>query len=225
MKPHADDDIVRKDATHSKEDALQYDQQAAEHPFHGHAALFGMMSGFVKPGDSLLDIGIGTGLSSIPFHEAGLEIYGFDSSETMLEVCESKGFAKQLVGHDLRDIPFPYPRRSFDHVISLGVLNFYSDLAPVLREVARIIRPGGILGFSVEEQKPGQEAEYLFLIDPGSSQAGETWMRMYRHSADQIRGLLADSGFTAMEDCEFLADSYPERGIEIYFRAYVAGKR
>ena len=222
MDSHADSSGARKDATHSKEDALQYDQQAAEHEFHGHAVLFGLMSEFVKPGDTLLDIGIGTGLSSIPFHEAGLEICGFDSSEAMLEVCESKGFAKQLVVHDLRNAPYPYERRSFDHVISLGVLNFYSDLAPVLREVARIIRPGGILGFSVEEQKPGQEAEYLFPIDPGSRQPGEMWIRMYRHSDEHIRELLETNRFAVLNDSEFLADRYPDQGIEIRFRAYVA---
>jgi predicted TPR repeat methyltransferase len=221
---HTDGDSVRKDATHSREDALQYDQQAAEHEFHGHSLLFDLMSGFVKPGDTLLDIGIGTGLSSIRFHEAGLAIYGFDSSKAMLEVCESKGFARQLLLHDLRDIPLPYPRRAFDHVISLGVLNFYGDLAPVLREVARIVRPGGILGFSIEEQKPGQEAEYLFPIDPGSSQPGETWIRLYRHSDDHVRELLASNGFAVLQDCEFLADRYPDQGIEIYFKAYVARK-
>ena len=224
MNSHTDGTGTRKDATHTREDAAQYDQQAAEHEFHGHAVLSSLMSEFVKPGDTLLDIGIGTGLSSIPFHKAGLEIHGFDSSAAMLEVCESKGFAKQLVVHDLRDVPFPYPPRSFDHVISLGVLNFYGDLAPVLQEAARIIRPGGFVGFSVEEQKPGEEAEYLFRWDPGSSQSDEMSVRMYRHSDEHIRGLLASNGFAVLKDCEFLADRYPDQEIEIYFRAYVAQK-
>jgi predicted TPR repeat methyltransferase len=219
-----EDRSIEKNPTHSREDAAEYDQQAAEHPFHGHAALFGLMSGFVKPGDTLLDIGIGTGLSSIPFHDAGLEVYGFDSSEAMLEVCESKGFAKQLVVHDLRNLPFPYAHRSFDHMISLGVLNFYGTLAPVIAEAARIIKPGGVLGFSVEEQKPGQEAEYLFPIDPGSAGSDAVSIRTYRHSDRHVRELLASSGFTVLKDCEFLADRHPETGIEVYFKAYVARK-
>jgi predicted TPR repeat methyltransferase len=221
---HTDGNSTGKDATHSREDAAQYDQQAAEHESHGHAALFGLMSEFVKPGDTLLDIGIGTGLSSIPFHNAGLKTCGFDSSEAMLDVCESKGFAAQLILHDLRDVPFPYTQRSFDHVISLAVLNFFGDLAPVFQEAARIIRPRGIFGFSVEEQKPGQQAEYLFRIDPASSQSNEKSVRMHRHSDGHIRRLLASKGFAVLKDCEFLADRYPAQGIDIYFKAYVAQK-
>jgi len=208
-----------------REEAARYDQQAREQGWGGHEILFGLMYEFIKPGETLLDIGIGTGLSSILFHRAGLQIYGFDSAKDMLEVCESKGFAAQLVQHDLRLVPFPYAARAFDHVISLGVLNFYAELAAVFEEAARIIRPQGIFAFTVEDQKPDQQAEYVFPTSGDSAQPNEeTGVNMYRHSDGHITGLLAGNGFAPLKQSEFLAARYPAEGLDIYFRAYIARK-
>lgn len=200
----------------SSEDASNFDKLAAEHGWHGHEVLFGMMYEFIKPGETLLDIGIGTGLGSFLFHQAGLEIHGFDRSRERLEMCESKGFAAHLIEHDLRQVPFPYPDNFFNHVISLAVLNFFPDLAPVFEEAARIIRPHGVFGFTVEEQKPGKEAEYLIPT------SGDSSVTMYRHSDAHIRGLLTKNEFTPLKDLEFLADRNPAEGMDIYFKAYVA---
>ena len=204
-------------------DAARYDEQVREHGCHGHEVLFGLMYEFVGPGQALLDVGIGTGLSSFLFHQAGLRISGFDCSPEMLDVCAAKGFASQLVRHDLRVVPFPYAAHSFDHVISLGVLNFFADLAPVVAEAARIVRPQGIFAFTVEEQKPEQPAAYIFRIGSDSAQRSEDIAApMYRHSDAHIRELLNRNGFTPLKDFEFLADRYPAEGIDIYFKAYVA---
>jgi len=206
----------RNSSDSHSEDASNYDQLAAEHGWHGHEALFGMMYEFIRPGETLLDMGIGTGLGSFLFHRAGLQIHGFDRSREMLKTCESRGFAAHLIEHDLRQVPFPYPDNFFNHVISLAVLNFYPELAPVFEEAARIIRPHGIFVFTVEEQKPGQEAEYL--IHANEKEA----INMHRHSDAHIRGLLTKHGFTPLKDFEFLADRYPAEGMDIYFKAYVA---
>ena len=207
------------------ENAAQYDQQASEHGWHGHEALFGLMYEFAKPGETLLDIGIGTGLGSFLFHETGLQVFGFDSSKEMLAVCESKGFAVQLVQHDLRRAPFPYPANSFNHVIALAVLNFFADVAPVFEEAARIIRPHGIFAFTVEEQKPGQQVEYVIRTSGGTGQPhDETLVNMYRHSDAHIGDLLAGNGVMLLKDFEFLANRYPTHGMDIYFKAYVARK-
>jgi len=210
--------------SHDK-DAAQYDRQAREHGCHAHEALFGMMYEFVSPGETLLDMGIGTGLGSILFHKMGLHVSGFDSSSGMLAMCEAKGFAAQLVQHDLQDVPFPYPATSFNHVISLSVLHFFADLAPVFEETARIIKPRGVFGFTVEEQKPGQRAEYVIRIDGGPDRpAQEAVVNMHRHGDTHVRYLLAGNGFTPLKSFEFFADRHPTEERNIYFKAYVARK-
>jgi len=44
---------------------------------------------YVNPQDRLLDIGLGTGLGSLPFAKTGLEIFGIDGSGEMLKICKS----------------------------------------------------------------------------------------------------------------------------------------
>jgi len=208
--------------SHDSEAAL-YDQSVSERGCYGNEALFGLMYEFIKAGETVLDMGIGTGLSSILFHRTGLRVSGFDSSQGMLDVCASKGFAANLVRHDLQDVPYPYAADSFDHVLCVGVLHFFSDLAPVFREAARIVRPDGFFAFTIEEQQPDQKAEYVIRLGdgPGSGGAYAT-VHMFRHSEAQVADLLASAGFALLKRFEFFADRHPTEEHKIYFNAHVA---
>jgi hypothetical protein len=53
--------------------AFEYDRQARETNWLGPEVVFGLVYEYVKPGETLLDLGIGSGLSSIRFHQAGLQ--------------------------------------------------------------------------------------------------------------------------------------------------------
>jgi predicted TPR repeat methyltransferase len=66
-----------------------------------------------NPQDRLLDIGIGTGLGSMPFAKTGLEIFGIDGSVEMLKICKSKEFATDLKQFNLQNTPRPFgnPKR------------------------------------------------------------------------------------------------------------------
>ena len=55
-----------------------------------------------------------------------------DISQEMLDACRWKGF-DNLTLHDLTEPPYPYASESFDHVLCLGVLNFFSDPSPIGR--------------------------------------------------------------------------------------------
>lgn len=195
-----------------------YDLQARDMGWHGHEALFGLMHEYVRRGQSLLDMGIGTGLSSEPFHRAGLQVSGFDSSDAMLLTCADKGFVGHLVRHDLLNPPFPYLDGSYDNVISLAVLHLMIDLAPVIREASRIVKPGGMFGFSVEERKEGDEVFHV-VGTPG----GESEVRMYRHADADVCSMLEESGFLVKKNFTFLADPLHQAGI--FFKLYVAQRR
>ena len=83
--------------------ANEYDNQARATNWFGPEVVFGLAYEFVRPGDCLLDLGIGSGLSSILFHQAGLRVFGLDGSNEVLNVCKSKNFAEELKQHDLAD--------------------------------------------------------------------------------------------------------------------------
>src|SRR5512146_574871 len=144
-------DTVIRDAA----SADGYDEQAKQTNWLGPDVVFGLTYEFIHSGESLLDVGIGSGLSSIPFHKAGLRIFGLDASSEVLRVCAAKSFAEDLKLHDLRELPLPYASGSFRHLISVAVLNSFRDLGPLMREFARIMDGQGILAFTVEDQKPG----------------------------------------------------------------------
>lgn len=204
--------------SYRREEAASYDRQAREMGWHGHEALFGLMHEYVRRGQTLLDMGIGTGLSSEPFHRAGLQVSGFDSSDEMLLACADKGFVGALVRHDLLDTPFPYADASYHHVISLAVLHLVRDLGPVFAEAGRIVRPGGIFGFSVEAQKSGQDRSHVVRGGVDDSE-----IEMIRHADEEVRALLDQSGFEVCKRFEFLADPLHEGGID--FKLYVSKRR
>jgi len=138
--------------------AAQYDKQVHEYNSYGHDTLFGMSFEYVNSRDCLLDLGIGTGLASRSFAKLGLNVYGCDGSAEMLKMCESKAFATELKVFDLHDTPLPYSDYFFDHAICCGVLHFFDDLETILKEVFRIIKPGGIFAFTVAGQTAEEEA-------------------------------------------------------------------
>lgn len=216
----ANDTIIR-----DSQSALEYDDQARKTNWFGPEVVFGLAYEFVKPGDSLLDLGIGSGLSSILFHQAGLKIYGMDGSCEILKVCAAKGFASGLVEHDLREVPLPCPSRAYDHVVAVAVLNSFKNLLALFEEVARIIRPDGIFAFTVEEQKPGQGDRYAINRVDVSERPDETALMLYRHRKEQISAWLDQNGFTRLKVLEFIAFRYPAENRDIYFKAYIVRKQ
>jgi ubiquinone/menaquinone biosynthesis C-methylase UbiE len=206
--------------------AIGYDDQARKTNWFGPEVVFGLAYEFVKPGDALLDLGIGSGLSSVLFHRAGVQVYGLDGSGEVLEVCRLKGFARELKEHDLREMPLPYPSGCFNHVISVAVLNSFKDLSPLFGEAARIMKPGGIFAFTVEEHKPGQEESYAInRVEVDEAPKEDAAVRLYRHRQDDLARLLVQEGFELLKSLEFLAFKYPAQNMDIFFKAYVACKQ
>ena len=215
-------DTIIKD----KKAADEYDLQASATHWHAPEVVFGLVYEFVNAGESLLDLGIGSGLSSIPFHKAGLHIYGLDGSSEVLQVCAAKGFAVELKQHDLRDLPLPYTYNSFDHIICVAVLNSFKELGSLFDDVSRIVKKDGIFAFTTEERKTGQEDHYAINpVEVSEKPDAETAVTLYRHSDATISETLERSGFSLLKSLEFLAFKYPAENTDIYFKATVARKR
>ncbi len=95
----------------------------------------------VGPGDRALDVATGTGDLAIELAGRGAEVVGSDFSEGMLDVARGK--ASQLRWEQANALALPYEDGSFDAAtVGFGARNF-SDLERGLREMARVVRPGG----------------------------------------------------------------------------------
>jgi len=196
-----------------------YDAQAVATGWLGPEVVFGLAFEYVTPGDTLLDVGIGTGLGSLPFHKAGLRILGMDLSDEMLKGAESKGFVSELTKHDLTSLPYPYGDQSLDHVICVGVLQLFPSPEPVFREASRVLRDGGVFAFTTIERDSTGPAE--LTVGPEHTGSDET-VTMYMHDAPMVRSLLLDRALTVQRELEFVAYMDADRKERLRARAYLA---
>ena len=202
--------------------AENYDKSSEESGWYAPEVLFGLMYRHVNLDDTLLDIGVGTGLASVLFEKAGLVIHGIDRSPSMLAQCGRTHPAFTLVEHDLTIAPWPFGKDRFDHAVSTGVTHFLTDLRLVFSEAARIIRTGGTLGFDFAEYSAGIHEGYERHSDGVFTRLDTEYnVRIVRQTADHVFGLLDEIGFDVLHDVDFLVS----RERKDYFRAVVARRR
>jgi demethylmenaquinone methyltransferase/2-methoxy-6-polyprenyl-1,4-benzoquinol methylase len=97
----------------------------------------------VWPGDRVLDACCGTGDLAVAAEQRGGRVVGLDFSEKMLERARPKSGAIEWIQGDALALPFE--DGSFDAAtVGFGVRNL-ADLEGGLRELARVLRPGGKL--------------------------------------------------------------------------------
>ncbi len=96
----------------------------------------------LSPNHVILEVGVGTGLS-IPEFPRGPGIYGIDISRPMLERARARarrprsGVVEADAGH------LPFADRCFDGALAPYVVSVVPEPATMLREVCRVVRPGG----------------------------------------------------------------------------------
>ena len=98
----------------------------------------------IAVGNSILDIGAGTGRFVLPLREAGYAMYGIDISERMIKIAKSKakGETFNLITANAKAIPFK--NSTFNCVISYRTLIHIPAYKGVFMEISRVLKPGGI---------------------------------------------------------------------------------
>jgi len=108
----------------------------------------------------VLEVGIGSGLN-LPFYDADrvTGVWGLDPSEQLTalarEAAEDVPFDVELVKGEGEEIPFD--GASFDTVVVTYTLCTIPDAVPALREMARVLKPGGRLLFCEHGVAPDAE--------------------------------------------------------------------
>jgi len=210
--------------SHDRE-AEQYDDQVAQYEYYGNEAQFGLCYEDLTPGQTLLDLGIGTGLSSRLFARYGLKVTGVDGSAKMLEVCRKKGFTEALHQLDLNELPLPFADGEFDHVLASGLFHFFGDLAPMFRETARLLPVEGLFVFNVVT--PERDLPRFKDDDDQPREVPTPWgVSIWQHSYTYMTKLLEEAGFDLLkrQRLVMLGGTAPDSPDMVY-ALYVARKR
>ncbi|MEU8825574.1 class I SAM-dependent methyltransferase [Streptomyces sp. NPDC048636] len=141
----------------------------------------------LRTGDAVLDAGCGTG-RALPALRAAVgpegTVLGADLTPAMLEAAiraERDGAAALLVGDVAR---LPLRDGSLDAVFAAGLISHLGEPDPGLRELARVVRPGGRLALFHPVGRAALAARHGRQVTPGDLRA-----------EPNLRPLLARSGW------------------------------
>jgi demethylmenaquinone methyltransferase/2-methoxy-6-polyprenyl-1,4-benzoquinol methylase len=100
---------------------------------------------YIQNGDSVLDVGAGTGVL-IPFLTgyAGA-VTAIDSAEKMIEVARRKFEGKAVTFIHGDALEYPFPDASFDHIVCYSVFPHFDDKPLAIARLAKKLKPGGLL--------------------------------------------------------------------------------
>ena len=108
----------------------------------------------VKPGDSVLETSVGTGLN-FKYLPRGVKLAGLDLSAEMLANCQTN-LRRWQMDADLylgNAECLPFADATFDVVYTAGAFNFFSDRAKAIREMIRVAKPGSHLMIEDETEE------------------------------------------------------------------------
>jgi demethylmenaquinone methyltransferase/2-methoxy-6-polyprenyl-1,4-benzoquinol methylase len=139
----------------------------------------------------VLDVATGTGAVAAELvRRRGCRVTGIDQSPEMLAAARGRLAAQGLEGRvelvqgEAERLPFP--DESFDGLTVTYLLRYVADPAATLRELLRVVRPGGTLAsleFAVPERRPVRAAWRLYtgvVLPSAGALAGPAWWRAGR---------------------------------------------
>ena len=121
----------------------------------------------LKGGQSVLEVGFGSGVSFLNLSQLYQEIHGLDLTADTRQVEEM--FANLGIQTELRNgsvLQIPYPDQSFDAVLLISILEHLQpeEQLPAFREIWRELKPGGPVGYRVPAGRAFLVFIFLLLI-------------------------------------------------------------
>jgi len=132
------------------------------------AVVFGAFAG-IAAGSKILDVGCGPGALTAYARSRGAEVSAIDPSPPFVDAIRARfpgidariGTAEEL----------PYDAGAFDAALAQLVVHFMTDPVAGIKQMARVVRPGGVVAACVWDGPTGALAPFwdvVHLIDPGA---------------------------------------------------------
>ena len=143
----------------------------------------------------LLDVGCGTGNHIQRYRSRGFDVAGVDGSETMLKHARDINPGVDIRLADVESIPFE--DASFDLLLCIEVLRYLRDPTPCIREMARVLKPGGLC---LATATPRFNLNGYWMINKiaGRIQIGRlTRLKQFFTTSGQLNRQFVEAGFGA----------------------------
>ncbi len=146
----------------------------------------------------LLEVGTGTGRIAVPLLERGANLVGCDLSTKMLARQQAKWPAARLAQTDATALP--YAAAAFDGVLTIHVLHLIGNWRGAVREIQRVLRPGGVFVNSwnphtTREVDTDIRDRWHALVEA----RGGSWRRPGVQSRDELVAYLTEMGSSVAE--------------------------
>jgi len=98
----------------------------------------------------IIDVGCGTGLVGVELEKGGFSNFdGIDISQEMIDIAKQRGYAQLFIGS--LNVSLPCENNEYDAALCVGVFTHGHVGSNRLDELVRIVKPGGIVCFTVNE--------------------------------------------------------------------------
>lgn len=149
---------------------------------------------WLEPAQGLrwIDVGCGSGAFTelIVAHCAPSEVQGIDPSEGQLVFARARAGARGAVFQTGDAMALPFPAASFDVAVMALVLVFVPDAAKSVAELARVVRPGGLVATYMWDMLGGG-----FPLDPILDEMRAMGLSLTRPPHMEVSTLAALRGF------------------------------
>jgi SAM-dependent methyltransferase len=183
-------ELVARANAHPEDHLLQFGSLLAAHQYLG---LYHLVQRHLPEGARVLDWGPGNGHFSYFLQRAGYDASGYSLLEGAFVRWLPDPQYRFTRGDESEPTRLPFPDAAFDAVASVGVLEHVRETggteAGSLREIARVLRPGGFF-FCYHFPNRWSWIDWMARRVPG------THRHDYRYGRRDIEKLAADAGLT-----------------------------
>lgn len=174
---------------------------------------------YLKPGMTLLDCGCGSGSITVGLAKvvAPGQVTGVDISDAEIERAHARATEAEIANVEFQVgniYQLDFPDNSFDALFSHNVLEHVAEPNRALREMHRVLKPGGVIGIRGTDIGGVIYAPADALMDRFLSVYEADWAAVNGHPriGRRLGGLLIEAGFTEVQaSASYEVYSDPER--------------
>ncbi len=208
--------------------ASQYDEATKAYKWIAHERVNTLLLPHLKPGNSVLDVGIGTALSTVAFLKAGCHVCGVDISHKMLEKAREKYPALELYQGNIEEgLPF-LSSRSFDIVLGVGILEFVTNIEKVIGILSEKTKSDGLMCFTFEEFIAQHEIQGMKVSVTAKGQLENVpeinHFMTARYEYQEVKSMIESASLSLLEHQHFMAYEKSKERIPIYYTMMLARK-